>query len=180
MTTVLALDIASTTGWALGAVGAATPSCGSVRFAAPGSSHAAILASCFDWMVELTKDKRPDIIAIEDLLPFGAARGRTNKKTGDLLGALHGIVRLVAFKRSIFKVHAVSASDVRGHFIDGRTYRREQAKGYVVQKCKALGWLESSDEDAADACAVWSFQCSRLDPKEALRVSPLFNRMVMA
>ena len=178
MTTVLGLDIASTTGWCFGAPGE-TPSCGSVRFASPGASHGAILARAFDWMVELTKDKRPDIIVLEDLLPFGAARGRTNKKTGDLLGALHGIVRLVAFKRSIFKVQAVSVSDVRGHFIDGRTYKSDQAKSYVLQKCKSLGWLDHADNDAADACAVWSFWCSKLDPKEALRVSPLFNRMVV-
>lgn len=152
-----------------------------MRFASPGASHGAIFASCFDWLVDLTKEYRPDVLVLEDLLPFGAARGRTNKKTGDLLGGLHGVIRAVAFKRRIFKVHAVAANDVRGHFIDGRKYKREQAKGYVVRKCKALGWLppgQATDEDAADACALWSYWCARIDPNEALRVSPLFNKAV--
>jgi len=176
---ILALDIATVTGWAWGRPGT-KPECGSYKFAATGSSHAAIFAGCFDWLVAVTKAQRPDVIVIEDLLPFGAKRGRTNKSTGDLLGGLHGIVRMVAFKRAIFDFHAVSANDVRGHFIDARGYKRDQAKRYVLRKCHALGWLNGNarDEDAADACAIWSYWCAQVEPLTALKVSPLFNKAV--
>jgi hypothetical protein len=173
---ILALDVATTTGWARGVPGE-TPTCGSIRFGARDASHNAILAACFDWLVEATRERRPDILVVEDLLPFGAARGRTTKKTGDLLGALHGVVRLVAFKRAIFNFHAVSANDVRGHFIDGRSYKRADAKRYVLAQCRKLGW-PAEDEDAADACALWHFWCARINPMTALQVSPLFNKAI--
>lgn len=173
---IFALDLATVTGYARGIPGE-VPACGSIRFGARGASHNAILAECFDWLVDQTRERRPDILVVEDLLPFGAARGRTNKKTGDLLGGLHGVVRLVAFKRSIFNFHAVSASDVRGHFINGRTYKRADAKRYVLAQCRKLGW-PAQDDNAADACALWSYECACIDPTTALQVSPLFNKAI--
>jgi hypothetical protein len=173
MTDILALDIATSTGWARGRPEDA-PTCGSVRFASKGASHGAIFSGAFDWFREFTEKDRPDVLVIEDLLPFRAKMGETTKDTARLLAGLHGVIRLVAFKREIFKVQAVPVSDVRHHFIGGN-FKREQAKGYVEQKCKSLGWLERADTDAADACALWSYWAARVVPETALRVSPLFQ-----
>jgi Holliday junction resolvasome RuvABC endonuclease subunit len=177
MTDILALDIATTCGHARGRVGS-TPIAGSVRFASVGASQNAILASAFDWFVELTKQEpRPDIVAIEALLPFAAMKGKRTQNH-DLLAYLHGVARVVFFKRGIFRIETHRAVDVRGHFIGDRSARREHAKRQTLRRCHALGWLEadSHDEDAADALALWSCACAHIDPVTALQVSPLFNR----
>lgn len=176
MTDVLALDIASMTGWCRGGVGS-TPTCGSIRFAAAGASQGAIFGNAFDWFCDFTKDHRPDALIIEALLPFAAGVGKTNKNTGDILAGLHGVIRAIAYKRQIFEIHTVSVGDARQHFIDSRTFKGDKAKRYVMDKCRALGWQVKNDNES-DAAAIWSYWCSRIDPKQALRVSPLFNRMV--
>lgn len=174
---ILALDVATTTGWARGRPGDDAPRCGSIRFASKGASQNAILAACYDWFVGVSKYAPPDVLVLEDLLPFQAGLGKTNKHTGELLTGLQAVIRTVAFKRRIFKIEPVSVIDVRMHFIGGN-FRREQAKGYTIQKCKSLGWLESTDENAADACALWHFFCCRFKPELAIQVSPLFNRRI--
>jgi len=178
MTDILALDIATVTGWARGTP-EGDPTCGSIRFASKGASHGAIFCGAFDWFRDFTESSPPDVLVIEDLLPFRAKMGETHADTARLLAGLHAIIRLVAFKRSIFKVNAVPVSDVRHHFIGGN-YKRDQAKGWTVQKCKSLGWLERADEDAADACALWSYWAGRVVPETALRVSPLFQARAKA
>jgi hypothetical protein len=40
-----------------------------------------------------------------------------------------------------------------------------------------LGW-QAVDNNAADALAAWSYACSIIDPTQALKVSPLFNKQL--
>lgn len=137
---ILALDIASNTGFARGRFGE-PPRCGSIRFASEGASANAIFAGAFDWMVDYTKENDvPDILILEALLPFSAAafkKRKTNKSTNDILAGLHGVIRAVAYKRRIFDIRTVAASDVRRHFLDMNAVKREDAKRLVVRKCRA-------------------------------------------
>jgi hypothetical protein len=66
---------------------------------------------------------------------------------------------------------------VRRHFIDLSACAKGESKMMVQRKCKSLGWLEHVDADAADACALWSYQAGLLDPEQAIRISPLFHRV---
>jgi hypothetical protein len=174
MTLILALDLATVCGHARGRVGS-TPVAGSVRFASVGASQNAILASAFDWFVELTKQApRPDMIAIEALLPHAAMKGQRTQNH-DLLAYLHGVARVVFFKRGIFRIETYRAVDIRGHFLGRRDLKRDAAKRETMQRCRALGW-QVEDDNAADAAATWSCACAHIDPVTALEVSPLFNR----
>ena len=174
---ILALDLATVSGWARGCVGDAAPACSSLRFGKPGASQNAILYHCKTWIVsQLDPEPRPDVLAIEALLPTSFVRGRTNKSTNELLAGMHGIVRAEAYERGIYRIEAHPVNAIRAHFIDMNVCARGEAKMYVVRKCKSLGWLETADEDAADAAALWSLVCSQIDPKLALQVSPLFQR----
>src|SRR5262245_34686301 len=130
MTEILALDVATRTGWARGDVGDERPFSGSVSFAGRmGASHNAILANCFDWINrEHLATTLPDVIVLEALLPFGAKTGRTTKATNDLLIGLQAVIRLAAFKRQVYRVETASVGDVRHHFIGGN-FRRAAAKG---------------------------------------------------
>ena len=174
MTDVLALDIATTTGFARGRVGDAAPSCGSVSFGKKGSSQLAICGHCYDWAVDTIKAPLPDVVAIEALLPPAVTRGKSNE-SHDLLAMLHGIVNAVCMKRGVYKVHRYPVQSVRAHFIDLSVCGKGEAKAMVLQKCKSLGWLEVADDDAADACAVWDYQCSLIDPIVGISRTPLFR-----
>jgi Holliday junction resolvasome RuvABC endonuclease subunit len=175
MTDILALDIATTCGFARGPVGPDGPRCGSVRFSKPGASQNAICGRALEWIIDTLKPPLPDVVAIEDLLPPHVTRGKSNVDH-DLLAHLHGIVMGVCFMRGVYKVHKYAVLTIRRHFIDMSVCRKGQGKQMVQDKCRVLGWL-ADDADAADAAAVWSYQCGLLDPNHAIRISPLFNRV---
>ena len=70
---VLALDIATSCGWARGDVGA-VPTCGSVQFSTKGASQLAICGRALEWAIDTLREPLPDVVAIEGLLPPGASR----------------------------------------------------------------------------------------------------------
>jgi hypothetical protein len=175
MTDILALDIATTLGWARGRVGG-EPTCGSVRFAKPGASQLAICGAALKWAIDTVRDPLPDLVAIEDLLPPAATKGRRNVDH-DLLAHLHGLIMGVCFMRGVYKVRKHSVNSVRSHFLHGIPHARGEGKACTITKAKSLGWLESDDGDAADALALWSYQCGLLDGNQAVRISPLFSRV---
>jgi hypothetical protein len=175
MTDVLALDIASTTGWARGPVGPAAPRCGSMRFGKVGASQLAICGRALEWAIDTLRPPLPDVVAIEALLPPHVIRGKSNVDH-DLLAHLHGIVLGVCFMRGVYMVQKYPVTTWRAHFIDLTCARGEQ-KIMTQRKCKSLGWLEEADDDAADACGLWSYQAALIDPEQAIRISPLFNRV---
>jgi hypothetical protein len=175
---ILALDIATTTGWARGRIGE-VPMSGSVTFARKaGSSENAIFASALTWLSTfLEPASRPDMLVIEALLPPTAMKDHTSRAVRDRLAGLHGIMRAVAHLRGIYRIDEAKVGDVRGHFIGHRACKRKIAKRETVAKCRALGW-PCEDDNAADALAVWSYACGLIDPMTALKVSPLFLRKV--
>jgi hypothetical protein len=175
VTDVLAFDVATTTGFARGPVGPKAPFCGSVRFGKPGTSQLAICGHALEWAIDTIKPPLPDVVAIEDLLPPHVTRGKSNVDH-DLLAHLHGIIMGVCFMRGVYKVHKHPVRTIRNHFIDLSACAKGQAKRMVQDKCKQLGWLIEG-HDAADAAACWSYACSLIDPEQAIRISPLFNRV---
>jgi len=177
MTDILALDLASRCGWARGRVGCEAPHCGSVQFGKPGASQLAICGRALEWAIAVIKPPElPDVIAIEALLPPQVMRGKTNVDH-DLLAHIHGVIMGVAFMRGVYKVHKYPVASIRAHFIDLSACARGEQKLMVQRKCKSLGWLEAADDDAADACALWSYQCGLIDPAHSIRISPLFQKV---
>lgn len=181
MTDVLALDLATTTGYARGRVGS-IPVAGTVCFASSSSaSDNAIFGAALCWISELLlPTPRPDMIVIEALLPPGAMVGMTSRVVRDRLIGLHGIVRAVSHLRSVHNFHAVSVGDIRAHFIGDRNLPRAVAKRETIARCRALGWTTGGSNDAADALAAWSYGCSMIDAQTALNVVPLFNEQLRA
>jgi hypothetical protein len=172
---VLALDIATTCGWARGACGG-MPTFGSVAFAGrSGASEPAIFANALRCFSDLMRNP-PQLLVIEALLPAGA-RIISSKATRDRLAGLRGIALGVANCRGVFNIIEAQVGDVRAHFISDRSLKRHKAKTAVMQKCRGLGWAVE-DDNAGDACAIWSYGCGLIDPRSALRVSPLFQRGV--
>jgi hypothetical protein len=174
---ILALDIATRTGWAAGRVGE-TPVSGSIRFGNSSDNEDVIFGAALDWASTFLQGKcRPDILMIEALLPPIAKIGNTTAAVRDRLAGLHGVVRAVASLRGISNIRECTVGDVRAHFIGDRKAKRGIAKAETMRRCARLGW-QYRDDNAADALAVWSYACAQIDPATALRTVPLFNRAV--
>lgn len=178
-TYVVALDVATTTGFARGFVGG-NPEFGSVRFAKPGASDREVFHAALTWAQDFfaAVPNQGTIIAIERLLPPEVVRGQSNTKTIYRLAGLHGVIIAVAYEHEFLDVETPSTQEIRGHFIGMRNCRRERAKREVMRKCLQLGWNPKTDNEG-DALAIWHRQCSQIDPKLALQVSPLFTRGVV-
>jgi hypothetical protein len=174
VTDILALDIATTCGWARGHVGE-TPTSGSFCFGRDCSENA-VFAKAIGWFSNfLAPLPRPDILVIEAMLPGGAMRGETTIGTRDRLAGLHAIVRGIAHIRGIYDISVADVGTVRQHFIGARNLRSEIAKREVLEKCRMLGW-PVTDHNAGDALATWHFTCSLIKPELALQTSPLFRQ----
>jgi hypothetical protein len=168
---VFALDLASVSGWAVGEPGG-TPEHGSVRFASAGASHEAIFAGAARWMSKKKAEFQPQIVVWEAPMPTSFKTSNTNTTT--LLYGLPAVIGTAAYLRGIYDIRKANTSDVRNHFI-GSNPKRAKAKPMVMLQCRAMGW-PVSDDNEADALATWHYVCSILEPRLALRPTPLFGR----
>lgn len=171
---ILALDLATVTGFARGRLGQ-KPVSGSIRFGRPKDSSQAVFGAALVWLEAQMLEPKPDIVIIERLLPPEAMKNKTSRAVRDRLAGLHGIARAAAHLHGIEEVTEASVGDVRRHFIGDGSLKRKPAKQVVIDRCVALGW-QVEDDNAADACALWSYACGVLDPKHALMMTPLFGR----
>jgi len=170
MVDILALDLATTTGWARGEPGS-VPTCGTAHFAGPnGASINAIFANALSFFsVFLKQEPRPTSLILEAMLPPEAMKGETSRRTRDLLAGLHGIVRAAAHSRGIYEISDVSVLVVRKHFCGSA----RATKGDVFERCRVMGF-NVRDHNQSDACATWHFACSLVKPELAIQCSPLF------
>jgi crossover junction endodeoxyribonuclease RuvC len=169
---VLALDLASVSGWAVGEPGG-KPAHGSHRFARAGASHEAIFAGAVKWINGLLNEYEPRVVVWEAPLA-GFKGGKTTVDVTTILFGLPAVIGAVVYLRGVYDIRKADTRDVRHHFI-GCNPKRAQAKPMVMQKCRAMGWAVKDDNEA-DALATWQYVCSILDPKLAIAPTPLFQR----
>lgn len=170
---ILALDLASVSGWAVGEPGG-TPKHGSVRFASAGASHEAVFAKAAIWFADIIFEQEPKLIVWEAPLPTSFSRGRTTSDTTSLLFGLPAVIGAIAYQQGIYDIRKAETREVRQHFI-GCNPKRAAAKPLTMAQCRAMGW-EVADDNEADALAVWSYMASLISPQLALRPTPLFGR----
>lgn len=172
--TVLALDLATITGWAYGEPGS-VPVHGTKRFAAPGASHEAIFANAMHWTKGLLADKHVTTVVWEAPMVTTFARGNTTSNTTTVLYGLPAVIGAVVYSAGIYDIRKAETKLVRNYFI-GSNPKRAKAKSLVMQMCRANGW-EVADDNEADALATWDYMCALLEPKLAMRPTPLFGQM---
>jgi hypothetical protein len=171
MKPVLALDLASVTGWAVGEPGILLAH-GSIRFAAKGSSHEAIFSNAWDWMEDKIAVYGPKLVVWEAPLATSFSRGRTTTDVTTVLHGLPAVIGTCAYRHGIYDIRKAEVSAVRLHFI-GQHPKRQVAKAMVMRQCRAQGW-EVTDDNEADALATWSYMGALLKPELGLRPTPLF------
>ena len=168
---VLALDLATITGWAYGPPGK-PPEFGHLRFGKPGTTRPVIYRAFRQWLEDKwnIRDEQPDLIVYECPAIPSFMHGDTNVETTKLLFGL--AEHLEEWSYNVVELREATVSQVRCHFI-GRNHKAKIAKPMTVEKCRALGWAVETD-DEADACALWDYQMSFLRPDLAFRTTPLF------
>jgi hypothetical protein len=177
MTEILAIDLATMTGFARGRVGE-LPVAGSILFGARGATNNAVFGNALAWISKLLEPQpRPDLVIMEAMLPPDAMKNHTSRAVRDRLAGLHGVIRGVAYLRGIGEIAEAQVGDVRGHFIFDRQAKREFAKRETLQQCEMMGWQAANDHEA-DALALWSYACALIDPAHALKVVPMFRRRI--
>lgn len=153
---IVALDIASVTGVAVGEAGS-TPVAWPEDLGKRASEEARFSKAL--WLTDrLVKDHKPSLIAVE------AAIG--GREASAFLIGLVACVRGCAFNRSV-PVKVYHRSSILKHFVGkaltsrdfpglGKARAKAAIKETVLARCKLLGW-EVEGADAADACALWDY-----------------------
>ena len=171
--TVLALDLASTSGWAVGAPNQ-KPEFGSLRFAKPGLSRAKYYREFRLWMecAWNVRDRQPDLIVFESPIAPMIMQGRTNINTIKLLIGM--CEHLEEWCYGKFELREAKIGEIRAFFLGTNKIKSAQAKSLTIQRCKSLGWQVNNDNEA-DACALWAYQIACLRPDIAATSGPLFE-----
>ncbi len=179
--TLLALDLASFTGWAEGRPGE-MPRLGSLRLAPEGASMEEVHAALFKFLWERTAAFPPRWLVYEAPL----IRQRNGANQAMLLIGLAITAGLVAQLRGIHDVRRTAVNTVRADFIGGHEFLYkghtirgggnldgERAKFCVSERCKRLG-LQPKNYDESDAAALWFHRAAQLNPSVAVATTPLF------
>ncbi|MEM1149059.1 MAG: hypothetical protein AAGI03_00670 [Pseudomonadota bacterium] len=174
---ILALDIASSTGWAFGLPGT-RPITGTISV--DGSLGDRMRYLC-GHLHNLIADLEPEIIIFEE--PWLSA-GKGSAKTMRGLICLAGVAEMVAANQKV-QIVETTADTWRKHFVGvttapravkGKATRRAWIKAIVAQRCAALGWSFSND-DESDACGIWDFACSLRSRAHQVHTAPgLFEK----
>lgn len=152
---ILALDIATQCGWALGKPGE-EPRCGSVRLLGNGASDGSMLAAMSDWLHGQFVTHKPFCVAYEAPLPQ-----QSNMNQAKLALRLSGIVELLCWRRRI-ECRDVHVKSVRAAVIGNGNCKKPDVAAWVV----SMGWTlpmrdGDVDFDACDAAAVWAYVTGR-------------------
>jgi hypothetical protein len=168
--TILALDLATTTGWAFGRPDRA-PKYGSIRFGKPGADRALCYRIFRTWL-DHDLPMPPDLIVYESPASPMIMMGRTNINTiKRLIGLCENLEEWACDK---VELREASVQQVRAHFI-GRNLKSAMAKAATIARCRELGWDVNNDNEG-DACALWDYQRCCLRPDIAVTTTPLFER----
>lgn len=178
---VLALDLASVTGAAVGSPGG-VPTAWSVDLG-QGRSEDARFSQALVLTHKLIETHKPDLIAIE--APVGGP------KTSHFLVGLVACVRGCAFNRRV-RIESYSIAAIRRHFVGGhvtsaayghleprkrKAAARSAGKNLVMQRCRQLGW-HAEDDNAADSLALWDLACALESRSHQMSSAPgLFERV---
>lgn len=173
---ILALDIATTAGFAHGDVND-NPIYGSIRFGTRETPDAAVFAAAMRWATLMfQRSPMPDLLLLEALLPPTAKVGQTTAATRDRLCGLQAIVLGCAAHFGCPRIEMVPVRSIRKHFINDGALPRDEAKRATIRMCRMLGW-HAADDNQADALALWSYGRGLAVPELALATTPLFGRM---
>jgi hypothetical protein len=166
MTRVLAIDAASISGFTFGATGD-EPRFGSRCFT--GSNASGEVVARFSRFLRATIEReRPDVIAYE--APYVPTAWRSgpplNARTVRRLLGLAEIIDAIAWDYRL-RCYQATAGEVCSYLTGKSNWGgRANKKAATIASARRWGWAVN-DDNAADACAVWAYAESIIDPVAA-------------
>lgn len=163
---VLALDLATKTGFANGVAGS-KPRSGVKRLKDGGDDPERGFRKLGIWLRDEFSFEKPDLVMIEAPLPVGSMidwdggedkkpKFRSNPGTIYFLNGLVAVVHGICGPYGIM-CRQVGVQKVRKHFLG--LARPADPKRAVIERCHLLGLMakDQRDDNQADACALWTF-----------------------
>jgi crossover junction endodeoxyribonuclease RuvC len=166
VTKILAIDGASTAGFAIGAPGE-EPRFSTRQFTGGGATGEVVGRFCRFMRVTLERHK-PTIITYEaPYVPTAWRKGPPlNARTVRRLLGLAEIIDAIAWEYQI-RCYQATAGEVTAYLTGKANWGgREAKKAATIAAARRWGWAVS-DDNQADALAVWAFTESILDPVAA-------------
>lgn len=151
--TILAMDVASKTGIAIGRPGE-VPRLQTIDFRGEGDLPG-LYGRAVTWMATALRDDPPDLVVIERVVPPSGAMGFTNHDTTMISIGMFGILCGIVHCKSI-RLELAAISTWRKHFVGKGNYPGTIAKKMAVDRCNLLGW-SAPDHNAAEAAGIWDW-----------------------
>jgi hypothetical protein len=167
---ILALDLASCTGWACGSIPEGVVEHSSYQLPKTGEDVGMFLAYFRKWLESTIARNRPGEVIFESpILP-----DKTSISTLRKLYSLAGLTELVALDHKLVCREA-NISEICTHFLcRGYPRKSELRKKATVAQCRVRGWPTKDDNDA-DALALLDYALALKQPSRALASTPLFG-----
>lgn len=152
VSTVLALDLSTHSGWAFGGP-EDKPKHGVWELGRDGN-HGRYF-SCLAEMLEGTIDvMKPDLVVFEAPLPHASEKFRTSSAASvRVLIGLCAVTEMICFEKSV-QCEEASVRDARQLVMGAQP---KDGKAGVIQFCNVLGW-KPADDNAADALILWQYR----------------------
>lgn len=170
MGVVLALDLGTTLGFAVGQPGA-VPHSGAVKLKKDKQSRNVSFGNLISWLNAQMIGAKPDIVVVEAPLALQAFAKLGGQDVVQVTYGFHAIAAGLAQRHGI-RFEEVHVGTVRKHFL-GRSNLgdRESTKAAVVARCHLLGYMakDRTSDNQGDALAVWDWAVATLlrsPPKE--------------
>ena len=186
---LLALDVATATGWAYG-LPDARPQWGTFDASKRSAENGEILARFEGWIEGRLDEWQPAWVAFESpyvprvaptkvrvkgavIATLPAPGVPLNAKVARRLYQLCGLVELACHRHAI-EVREATASSITQAFTGFAGWRgRDNKKKATVRMCEHYGW-QVNDDDQADALALWVYMESVFYPGSQRSAGPLF------
>lgn len=167
--TVLALDIATTTGWAWHRPGMPRPFFGAIPLPSTVNEVGEPIAALLLWLRTLYIGLKSDGTPITHFfyeMPFLDPR-KINSRTSKRLMGLAGAVEMFAFQVGATGCYEIELSEWRKHFLGrGTGFKKtpdkkkylpgHDPKELAIRQCASFGW-HTDVHDAAEACGVLDY-----------------------
>lgn len=167
MKALLALDLATSTGFALRSANGLIQS-GSQRFQ-KGLAVGPFLIAYERWLAESLTVWQPEVVAFE--APW--VGGVTHQDTARKLMCLAGVTEMACLKAPSVQRHfEANNASVRKHFLGKGRGDRKELKRLAIDACRARGW-DPENDDEADALALLDYLAHCIN--EPITAGPLFK-----
>jgi hypothetical protein len=158
---ILALDIASRTGFAHG-YATDKPIIGSKQLSYSDMENVEIFAKAAHWIATLSRDLPITDAFIEAPIAPQVMMGKTNPATSLLLLGLFGVISGHIGARGI-RIKVVPVPTWRKAFLGAGMLKSKDAKDRSLKQCANLGW-SVDNHDAAEAAGIWFYGTQVLHP----------------